>query len=507
MRLKKFLDLRQSVRRYNSTSVVEVGAKECWRLWNTTWSEPLDWIKGNIRRNHAIRLMLLASAGNPHRRGEMTPRQFDALMDAHYSYDGHTIQNGEVLDEETAEIWNAITTWEEKYANKANNCKLKLSDIASLELVRSSVPILFLQRGVAFQNAGMGKPVTRITRTMKMVELLDLHSNSRFSESFSADIGMSPAEYCRHFMPCLSHFVVQKERLGFCDTSQLIVTDKELRQRGFSTDSLQVFISHSSRPFTSQSESSFRSVVSKALDAVSDAYQPFFRNSFLDFPIIEISSTKVCLPDPFSFTESCWNQISQLGSSNGSQKAKGGWISSAFEGYLESVLFSSIGASRFERIPRVNNDKRADFLIETQSAYILIECKNSVMSADTSAYFQADKIAELWYRIHLASDQIGKTVSALNLKNKPTIPVVLTIYEGMAASEVFGDMMTKTDYCSVMGFSISPVVLSIHEFEHQLRDRSIDNWAQLTMAKRGNSYISADDKGHSYKHLEEIPLF
>lgn len=102
---------------------------------------------------------------------------------------------------------------------------------------------------------------------------------------------------------------------------------------------------------------------------------------------------------------------------------------------------------------------------------------------------------------------MSKTVTALGFNNKPTIPVVLTIYEGMAASEVFGDMLDKTDYCSRMGFSTPPIVLSIHEFEHQLRDRSIDNWAQLTIAKKQKLSVAADDKGHGYRHLENIPLF
>ena len=507
MRPEKFLDLRSSVRRYNSTSVLEIGSKECWRLWNTPWSNPIDWSEGNIRRNHATRLMLLASAGNPHRRGDITPRQFNDLTNAHYSYDGHTIQNEQVLDDEAAVIWDLLIVWEEKYANKAKNCKLKLSDVASLELVRSFVPILFLQRGVAFQNAGIGKPVALITRTMKLIELLDSRSSSKFSESFSGDIGMSPIDYCKHFMPCLGHFMLQKKRTGFCDISQLSITCEELKQKGLTTNSLKDFINHSSRPFASQSENSFRSIVGKALNAVSDPYQPFVRNSFLDFPLIAVSPTETCLPDPFSLTESCWNQISQLGFSDCSQKAKGNLISSAFEDYLEEVLFPLVGAIRFERIPRVDNDKRADFFLETQHTYIIIECKNSVMSADMSAYFQADKIAELWYRIHIASDQISKTVAALDFKDKPTIPVVLTIYEGIAASEVFRGMMEKTEYCSLMGFSIPPIVLSIHEFEHQLSDRSIDNWAQLTIAKKENSFIAADGRGHGYKHLEDLPLF
>ena len=40
------------------------------------------------------------------------------LTNAHYSYDGHTIQNEQVLDDEAAVIWNILIVWEEKYQMK-----------------------------------------------------------------------------------------------------------------------------------------------------------------------------------------------------------------------------------------------------------------------------------------------------------------------------------------------------------------------------------------------------
>ena len=63
MRIETFSDIRESIRKYNSNSVLRVGTDECWRIWSSGWSNSIDWINGNIRRNHAIRLMLLASAG------------------------------------------------------------------------------------------------------------------------------------------------------------------------------------------------------------------------------------------------------------------------------------------------------------------------------------------------------------------------------------------------------------------------------------------------------------
>ena len=428
-------------------------------------------------------------------------------MNAHYGYENHTIQDSQVLDAESETISNALTLWEAQQANKVRNFVLKLSDVFNPQLVRACAPILFLQRGVAFQNAGMGKPVTRITRTTKFIEILDRLSHSDFSESFSAHVGMTPTDYCRHFIPCLGYFLADRERTGFCNMFQFSFIDEKNRRKGITTDSLRRFVEQSSCFFANQSQDSFRSLVSRSLENVSDFYQPFFLNSFLDFPLIRLSSAEVCLPDPFSFTESCWNQIDRFSLSYRSRKSRGQLISSAFENYLETVLLPSLVVDRFEKIERDEDYKRADFYIETQNFYVVIECKNSVMALDTGAYFQADKIADLWYRTHIASEQISKTVKALNLSDKPTIPLVLTLYEGMAASEMFSVVAKKTDYCAQMELPIPPIVLSIHEFEQQTSGRSIDNWAQLAIAREENSSVTADNNGHSYSHLDDIPLF
>ncbi len=507
MIVDSFSELRQFIRRYNSVSVLDIGARECWGEWSKKRTNPIDWNRGNTKRNYAVRLMLLASTGNSYRRGEIVPQKFDELINAYYGYDGHTISNGQLLEDEASIISASLVAWEETSKNETyvRNCSSKLSDILNLQLIRSYAAVLFLQRGTAFQNAGFGKPSARITRTIKFIELLDNLSSNEFSKAFLEKVGLQPVSYCKHFMPCLSIFMLQKEKQGFYNTSQLSNLHKSVQDMGLSADSLKKFIRQNSRSFSTNSPDSFRSRVINSLEGVSDFYQPFFRNCFLDRPIIKLKSENFCLPDPFSFTESCWNQVSELGYAG---KGKGNLISGAFEDYLEKVLFPQACSGLFKKIPPVNNGKRADFLIRTPSAYIVVECKNSIMSAETSAYFQASKIADLWYRIHLASDQIGKTVKALNLTDKPVVPLILTLYEGIAAAEMFRELTKQTDYCSRMGLEMPPVVSSLHEFEHWTHDRSISNWAELELKKgkgRGTS-VPADGGGHRYAHLKDISI-
>ena len=67
-------------------------------------------------------------------------------------------------------------------------------------------------------------------------------------------------------------------------------------------------------------------------------------------------------------------------------------------------------------------------------------------------------------------------------------------------------MAFKTDYCSSLGFSIPPIVRSLHEFEHWLSDRSLNNWAELIIQQQTNSSISIkpDNQGHGYRHLNSL---
>lgn len=228
--------------------------------------------------------------------------------------------------------------------------------------------------------------------------------------------------------------------------------------------------------------------------------------------MIEFEKEKFYLPDPFSFTESCWNQIEGLVLKKWGKRELGNILSDSFEDYLENILFPSIAPNSFEKISEVHNpekrsDKRADFLIKLSNAYIVVECKNSIMYLDTSAYFHPDGVAELWCRIHSASEQVAATVKALNIKDKPVIPLIMTFYDNIVSSEILEEMIRQSDYCSCMGLSIPPIVRSLHEFEHWISDRSLNNWADLILQKQNTSSpVKPDNKGHNYQYLEDISI-
>lgn len=504
MDFTNFSELRDFIRRYNSTSVLEVGTKKCWQKWETQPLSPLDWLADNIERNYTIRLMLLASAGKPHRHKNIDIEIFDALVNAYHSYNGHTISDQLILDEEAKVLLISIQKWEFDNEKQVRNRLLKLSDVLDLEVLRAHMSLLFVQRLVAFQNAGFGKPISRICRTIKLVELLDKKSNKGFSGKFLACLGLSPENYFKQFIACLSLFSQPFGKRGFYNFSRIpsMNIDDKLQKIGITPESIKLFVRQNSNTFSGKSKNSFRNKVTRNFNSVPDYYRPLFYNYFLETPFVELNNEEFCLPDPSSFTESCWNQISSFVDNLGH----------VFEDYLENVLFPCVCPTSFERIPVVVNpnsrkDKRADFLIRTLNSYIIVECKSSVMSSDTSAYFQADKISELWYRIHSAFEQIVATVEALNLHDKPVIPLVLTFYDSVAASTVFEEIVKQTDYCSRMGLNMPPVVRSLHEFEHFISDRSLDNWAELTLSSQNQfSPLKPDQKGHNYEHLNDVSI-
>jgi hypothetical protein len=343
--------------------------------------------------------------------------------------------------------------------------------------------------------------------------LLDSHSGKEFSKDFSKHTSLSSENYFKQFLGCLGLFANFSKRKGFCNFSQLPNIDDQVQASGITPENLKIFIRQNSMPFSTESNNSFRSRVNQTLDNVPDFYKPFFYNHFLETPFIELNSEEFCLPDPFSFTESCWNQVRGIVFQEENRKRLERLLGNSFESYLENVLLPFISPDSFEKIPEVQNsisgkkDKRADFLIKTSSSYIVLECKSSIMSSDTSAYFQADKLAELWCRMHIASEQIGATAEALNLCDKPVIPLIITFYDSIAASSVFEEMIKQTDYCSRMGLNMPPIVHSLHEFEHLISDRSLNNWAELVLSKQNASpLVKPDHKGHSYRHLRDVSI-
>jgi hypothetical protein len=511
MDFKSFFEFREFIRRYNSTSVLEIGANKCWQKWEAK-SSTSNWVFGNTERNYAVRLMLLASAGNPHRHDNINVQMFDNLINAYHNWDKHTISDKRILEEEENTLLGSIKKWEIDHENVTRNWSLKLSDILRLEVIHTHIAGLFVQRIGAFQQAGFGHPAARINRTIKLIELLENGSNKEFSDNFLSHVRLSPATYFKQFLACLDLFNGRSGRRGFYNFYQTPNIDNQLQESGITPENLKLFVKQNSALFSAPTDASFRGKLNHVFSDVPDFYQPFFCNYLLETPLVELNNEEFCLPDPFSFTESCWNQVKGLVIKSGYEKELQHLLSRAFEDYLGNVLFPFICPNSFERIPEVKNsssskDKRADFIIRTTNSYIVIECKSSVMSSDTSAYFQADKLADLWCRIHSALEQISITVKALNLYDKPVLPLILTFYDSIAASTVFGGMVKETDYCSRMGLNMPPVVYSLHEFEHWISNRSLNNWSELILAKQ-NSYspVEPDNKGHNYGHLNDVSI-
>jgi hypothetical protein len=515
MNFKNFAELRDFIRRYNSTSVLEVGTRKCWQIWETEYSNAENWVYGNTQRNYAVRLMLLASGGNPHRSKKINTQEFNNLISAYHNWNGHTISDRRILDEEAEAVFNFIQIWESDKDNQktVRNWSLRLSEILDLALIRKYVADLFLQRLVAFQNAGFGHAFSRIKRTLQLIELLDKNSCEQISDEFLNSTKLSPINYFRQFIGCLAIFGFFCQLKGFCNFYQLPDIDINLSELGINPENLEIFVKQNSAPFRLPTDRSFRSKVNQSLNNVSGFYQPFFSNQFLETPFIDLGNREFCLPDPFSFTESCWNQVRDLFFKEKNNKERGKGFSDLFEGYLENVLFPWICPNCFQKIPQVKNpvnskDKRADFLITLPSSYIVLECKNSIMSPDTSGYFHPNKLAELWCRIHSAFEQIAATVKALNLYDKPVIPVIMTFYDSIASSSVFEEMIRETDYCSHLGLNMPPIVHSLHQFEHWLSDRSFNNWAELVLQKHNiSSPVKPDNKGHNYEHLNDVSIF
>jgi hypothetical protein len=573
MSFNNFVELQDLIRSYNSKSILEIGTRICYKIfYSQNNSDPLIRLSDNAKRGYAIRIMLLASMGNPHRRKNIDEKTFHTYIDDYYNFENHTIAYPNVLDQEAETIFRCIQTWEVKEKSKVRNWLLKLSDIFDITVIRQYMLVLFLQRQAALQNEGFGQPIYRVHRTIKFIELLESRCNENFRGKFFKSTGLSLEIYFKQFLGCIGLFTMN----GYCDFSKFPDMNIPEPEYGITNETLKLFIQQNSTPFHSESETSFcgkvikklqntpefykpffynfflekpfvefskyqfylldplsltescwnqvESLISeyetstfcrkviKKLQNTPEFYKPFFYNFFLEKPFIELSKDQFYLPDPLSLPESCWNQVKSLILENWTKKERGNILSSSFEEYLEKVLLPSIAQS-FKKIPEVENskdpsDKRADFLIELSQFYIVLECKNSLMSLDTSNYFDPEGIAGLWCRTHLAVEQIAATVKALDIKDKPVIPLVLTFYDSIASSALLTAMIKNSDYCGRMDLKIPPIVYSLHEFEHRIFNRSFDNWAELILQTHNNPNVCVepDNQGHNYQHLADIQL-
>lgn len=505
MNFKKFSELREFIRRYNSTSVIEIGSKECWQIFEIPSTNHLDWVRKNTKRNYAIRLMLLASAENPHQNRYITAQEFIDLINIYDSLDVHAISDLNDRDQEAESISACLQSWEGRNIKDVGKWRLKLSDVLDLKRIRENIIGLFIQRKGSFQNAGFGYPIARVYRTIKLLTLLGKHLNRKTEDIFLSSTGLNTVNYFRQFLGCIGVFSKTKSK-GLCNFLHFPEIEQSVQATGITPENIKKFISQNSLPLCLDTSDSFRGKVKQALNNIAEVHQPFFYNQLLETPFIRLSNEEYCLPDPFSFTESCWNQIGKIVFSNENHKRVGNWLSDSFEDYLENTLFPVIASNCFEKIPESNIEKRADFLISLPNSYIVVECKNALMSADTSAYLDPEGVTEMWCRIHGAAEQIASTVKALNLIDKPVIPLIITFHDSIATSSVFEEMIKNTNYLDSLGFNMPPIVRSLHELEHQLSNRSLNNWAELVLQKQNASSPPPDDKGHNYSHLNDISI-
>ncbi|MEJ6486936.1 hypothetical protein N0Y54_37725 [Nostoc punctiforme UO1] len=87
------------------------------------------------------------------------------------------------------------------------------------------------------------------------------------------------------------------------------------------------------------------------------------------------------------------------------------------------------------------------------------------------------------------------------------IPLIITFYDSVAASAVFEEIVRQSDYCTRMGVNIPPIVYSLHEFEHFISNRSLNNWSELILSQQNaNSSVKPDNQGHNYEHLNDISI-
>jgi hypothetical protein len=191
MSFSNFAELQDSIWIYNSKSILEIGTRICYEIfYSQNNSDPLIWLLDNTKRGYAIRIILLASMGNPHRRKSISEKTFYTYIDNYYNFEGHTIAYPNFLYQEAEIIFRCIQNWEVENKSKVRNWLLKLSDIFDTRVISQYMLVLFLQRQVAFQNEGLGQTIYRVHRTIKFIELLEGRCNENFRGNFLKSTGL-----------------------------------------------------------------------------------------------------------------------------------------------------------------------------------------------------------------------------------------------------------------------------------------------------------------------------
>lgn len=145
----------------------------------------------------------------------------------------------------------------------------------------------------------------------------------------------------------------------------------------------------------------------------------------------------------------------------------------AIESYFENFMSRNIRGSKFRRIPRVENEKSADFLIETDKYEIYVELKKAMAGIEAINILRPDDAYSYYSRLMKSCEQLSASILR---SNSDKIKIGIVCYEDCYGLDTAGflNINLKNGTFDKMGLS-NIDVFSFSMLEKLIMERNKEN--------------------------------
>ncbi len=219
---------------------------------------------------------------------------------------------------------------------------------------------------------------------------------------------------------------------------------------------------------------------------------PFYARPFLDAhdisgPFVrKPSDTFIVCPSPELLLAGMSTLFVELLSKK-SDRVKGilSFLGDAAEEYLATILPSFFEPSRITRLEKDPHRKTADFIIELDEAFLVVECKRSVNNRLGRTMFTPSTQVKVWEKLTDALEQCSSTIkshSSLSNPIKPIICLIVADDDVLTEDGTFAIVVEASGVLKELGIQHFELV-SLDVFERLFGQRDHSEIVRLSLEK------------------------
>jgi hypothetical protein len=497
--MPNFDDFITKLRRYKKSNIVELGSELTWSVFKNRSSYGDEYTQ--VINAFAPRLVILGLAvGNDLRSTVLNNTKFYNLCHDYLDI-ADPITDIAFKKKEDSEIVFEL--------GKENKNKTIPDKYLDLKFISGTSELLFLARNIRQQNEISYVSLNEFYMLYDVLTQLNELTEGRLNRDFIELFEVTPLLFVRSILGLFT-LANNESRNGRIFLKEETCDDNIKIKLQIDLDTCKLAASKISLCESTLRDDWYENKVKKQ----PELYQKFYPIPLYKSPIIEMNKSKridYLIPSPGLFIRGVADAIfSRLFAKTNLSSNLGDLL----ENHVYVGLKNIFGIDNVFKIPKKNNDKQADFIIELDNCILVLECKSNAGGGFEDLSIMSPKnVAEIWWRLFTACQQCAATVKEIGKKDKPIIPIILVAMHSTAEALPFQSFAMKSNIFIDMGLE-HVEFFSWTELQYCLSKSSIRKFAEkiierydnedILIGEIANFNLEKDTPAHSYQYLKNI---